>query len=265
MPHAPLEGKVVVVVGGSSGLGLSAVRACVDAGGSVVAVNPTHSSSSSKGRSSKVRTWVGDAREGETVRQAIHHAVAEFGGFDALYHVAGGSGRSFGDGPLHQLTDSAWDETLRLNLTSLFHSNRAAVERFLEQGTGGSVLNMASVLARSPSPAFFDTHAYATAKAAILGLTTSAAAYYAPRGIRFNALLPGLTDTSMSARAMSDPRILEFIHHKQPLDGGRAGRPNDLDAAVVFLLSDDSRFVTGQALSVDGGWSVSDGAPRDAF
>jgi NAD(P)-dependent dehydrogenase (short-subunit alcohol dehydrogenase family) len=265
MPRASLEGKVVVVVGGSGGLGLSAVRACVDAGASVVSVNPADSGSPSTEASSRIRTWLGDARDAETARLAIRHAVAEFGRFDALYHVAGGSGRAFGDGPLHQLTDSAWQETLHLNLTSVFHSNRAALERFLERGTGGSVLNMASVLARSPSPAFFDTHAYATAKAAILGLTTSAAAYYAPRGIRFNAVLPGLTDTSMSARAMSDPRIQEFIRHKQPLDGGRAGRPNDLDAAVVFLLSDESRFVTGQALSVDGGWSVSDGAARDPF
>ncbi len=265
MPPASLEGKVVVVVGGSSGLGLSAVRACLDAGASVVAVNPQGSASPSTEPSSKLRTWIGDARDGETARQAIRHATSEFGRFDALYHVAGGSGRAFGDGPLHQLSDSAWQETLRLNLTSVFHSNRAAAARFLEQGTGGSVLNMASVLARSPSPGFFDTHAYATAKAAIVGLTTSAAAYYAPRGIRFNAVLPGLTDTPMSGRALSDPRILEFIRHKQPLDGGRAGRASDLDAAVVFLLSDDSRFVTGQSLAVDGGWSVSDGSARDAF
>jgi NAD(P)-dependent dehydrogenase (short-subunit alcohol dehydrogenase family) len=265
MPRAALEGKVVVVVGGSSGLGLSAVEACVVAGASVVAINPAESGPPSTEVSSRIRIWLGDARDAETARQAIRLAVDTFGRFDALYHVAGGSGRAFGDGPLHQLGDAAWDETLRLNLTSVFHSNRAAAERFLEQRTGGSVLNMASVLARSPSAGFFDTHAYATAKAGILGLTTSAAAYYAPRGIRFNALLPGLTDTPMSGRAMRDPRILEFIRQKQPLDGGRAGRAGDLDAAVVFLLSDDSLFVTGQALAIDGGWSVSDGGTRDAF
>jgi len=264
MPPVALEGKVVVVVGGSSGLGLSAVRACVAAGASVVAVNPSKSAPPPATSSAGFRVWIGDARDAETARHAIRHAVSEFGRLDALYHVAGGSGRGFGDGPLHQLTDAAWHETLRLNLTSLFYSNRAAAERFLAQGTGGSVLNMASVLARSPAAGFFDTHAYAAAKAAILGLTTSAAAYYAPHGIRFNAVLPGLTDTPMSARAMNDPRILEFIRNKQPLDGGRAGRPSDLDAAVVFLLSDDSRIVTGQSLAVDGGWSVSDGGARNA-
>ena len=92
--------------------------------------------------------------------------------FDALYHVAGGSGRAFGDGPLHEITDAGWDETLRFNLTSVFHSNRAATARFLEQQTGGSILNLGSVLGSSPSPRYFATHAYAAAKAAIVGLTT---------------------------------------------------------------------------------------------
>ena len=92
----------------------------------------------------------------------------------------------------------------------------------------------------------------------------AAAASYAPSGIRFNALLPGLTDTPMSARAMNDARIHAFVREKQPLDGGRAGRPADLDAAVVFFLSDASRFVTGQALAVDGGWSVTDAGRADA-
>jgi NAD(P)-dependent dehydrogenase (short-subunit alcohol dehydrogenase family) len=104
-----------------------------------------------------------------------------------------------------------WEETLRLNLTSVFLSNRAAVEAFLDAGTPGSVLNLGSVTPFSPSPRFFATHAYAAAKAAIEGLTTSAAAYYAPRGIRFNVLLPGLIETPMSRRAVGDPRILEFV------------------------------------------------------
>jgi NAD(P)-dependent dehydrogenase (short-subunit alcohol dehydrogenase family) len=188
--------------------------------------------------------------------------VAELGGFDALYHVAGGSGRSFGDGPLHETTEAGWDETLRLNLTSVFLSNRAAVHEWLRQGRGGSVLNVGSVSGFSPSPRFFGTLAYAAAKAGLEGLTVAAAAYYAPHGIRFNALRPGLTDTPMSRRAMGDPRIQEFIKAKQPLDGGRAGRPADFDASLVFFLSDDSRFVTGQTLAVDGGWSVTEGGPR---
>jgi NAD(P)-dependent dehydrogenase (short-subunit alcohol dehydrogenase family) len=197
-----------------------------------------------------------------TARTAIRESLSQLGGFDALYHVAGGSGRCFGDGPLHEISDAGWEETLRLNLSSVFHSCRAAAEQFMAQGTPGSILSMGSVLSASPSPRFFATHAYAAAKAGIEGLSRAAAAYYAPRGIRFNVVSPGLTETPMSGRALADPDICEFIRAKQPLDGGRFGRPVDLDAAVVFFLSDASRFVTGQVLALDGGWSVTEGSPR---
>jgi NAD(P)-dependent dehydrogenase (short-subunit alcohol dehydrogenase family) len=259
---AALEGKVVVVVGGTTGLGLAGVRACLAAGARVVAVGPAGSDPAGlqPAPGNEARLMIGDARDPATARAAIREARAVFGGFDALYHVAGGSGRALGDGPLHEITDAGWSETLGLNLTSVFHSNRAAVEQFLAQASGGSVLNMGSVLAASPSPRFFATHAYAAAKAGIEGLTLAAASCYAPQQIRFNVVRPGLTETPMSARALGDSRVRAFIHAKQPLDGGRFGQPRDLDAAVVFFLSDASRFVTGQSLAIDGGWSVTEGA-----
>jgi NAD(P)-dependent dehydrogenase (short-subunit alcohol dehydrogenase family) len=257
-----LEDKVVVVVGGTTGLGLSGVRACLSAGARVVAVGPPDSEDLDPALGKRARLHRGDARDPATARAAIREALDGHGGFDALYHVAGGSGRAFGDGPLHEISDAGWEETLRLNLLSVFHSNRAAAEQLLAQGTPGSVLNVGSVLGASPSPRFFATHAYAAAKAGIEGLSLSAAAYYAPRGIRFNVLRPGLTETPMSRRALADAEIRAFVREKQPLDGGRFGRPADLDAAVVFFLSDASRFVTGQVLAVDGGWTVSEGAPR---
>jgi NAD(P)-dependent dehydrogenase (short-subunit alcohol dehydrogenase family) len=130
------------------------------------------------------------------------------------------------------------------------------------------ILNMGSVLGWSPSPEFFATHVYAAAKSAIVGFTKSIAAYYAPRGIRCNVLAPALVETPMAKRAAGDERIQEFIATKQPLDGGRIGRPQDCDGAAVFLLSDAAQFVTGQVLAVDGGWTVSEGqlptASRDA-
>jgi NAD(P)-dependent dehydrogenase (short-subunit alcohol dehydrogenase family) len=264
MSDARLQGKVVVVVGGTSGLGLAGVRACLEAGARVVAVGrPGPDAENPEPELGKnARVILADARDPATASAAIQAALATFGGFHGLYHVAGGSGRPYGDGSLHELSPEGWEETLRLNLTSVFHSNRAAVLQLLAQGTGGSILNMGSVLSSSPSPRFFATHAYAAAKAGIVGLSLSAAAGYAPRGIRFNVVTPGLTETPMSRRALGDASILEFIKVKQPLDGGRVGRPDDLDAAVVFFLSDDSRFVTGQVLAVDGGWSLSDGHPR---
>ena len=131
-------------------------------------------------------------------------AVAEFGRLDGLYHVAGGSGRSQGDGPLHLCTDTGWKYTQQLNLDSLFFANRAAVQQFLRQGQGGSVLNMTSVLGFAPAPRHFGTLAYATTKAAAIGLTVAAAAYYAPQNIRFNALAPH----SSKRRSPNGPRVI---------------------------------------------------------
>jgi NAD(P)-dependent dehydrogenase (short-subunit alcohol dehydrogenase family) len=209
---------------------------------------------------SSSRIFTGDAQVPDTASKAIQLALTEFGSFDGMYHVAGGSGRHAGDGPLHDLTDEGIETTLNHNLKSLIYSNRAAVQAFRRSGRGGSVLNMGSVLGWSPSPAHFATHTYAAAKSAIVGFTKSCAAYYARENIRFNVLAPALVETPMSTRAVGNEAIQEFIHQKQPLDGGRIGRPEDLDAAVVFFLSDASRYVTGQVLSVDGGWCVSDGA-----
>jgi NAD(P)-dependent dehydrogenase (short-subunit alcohol dehydrogenase family) len=170
-----------------------------------------------------------------------------------------------GDGPLHEITDEAVPTTLALNLHSVIYSNRAAVRQFLSQETGGSILNMGSVLGWSPSPEFFSTHIYAAAKSAIIGFTKSIAACYAPQCIRANIIAPALVETPMAKRAAGDEQILAFIRTKQPLDGGRIGKPSDLDAAVVYFLSDGSRFVTGQVLAIDGGWTVSEGQNTDAL
>jgi NAD(P)-dependent dehydrogenase (short-subunit alcohol dehydrogenase family) len=143
------------------------------------------------------------------------------------------------------------------------YSNRAAVRQFLAQGSGGTVLDLGSVLASSPSPAYFATHSYAAAKAALIGLTKACAARYAVNDIRFNLLTTALVATPMSARAQADPVISRFVGTKQPLGGGRLGQPSDLDAAAVYFMSDGSRFTTGQVLAVDGGWSVTEGRPED--
>ena len=256
-----LVGKTIVIVGGTDGLGLSASRACVQAGAKVVAVGrPDQAAQNAeKELADAGRVLTGDATDPHLSEQAILKAINTFGGFDGLYHVAGGSGRACGDGPLHEITDGGIEATLKLNLTSLICSNRAAVRALLKAGRPGAVLNMASVLGSRPSPAFFATHVYTAAKAGIVGFTRSCAAYYAPQNIRFNVVSPGLVDTPMAKRAAGDETIRAFIQTKQPLDGGRIGKPGDLDAAVVYLLSDDSAFVTGQELAIDGGWGVSDG------
>lgn len=259
-----LVGKGIVVVGGTGGIGLSAARAFVAEGARVVVVGRDTGRlvAALRDLGEAALGVEGDAGDPRVAETAVDRAVAGFGRLDGLYHVAGGSGRRLGDGPLHETTEEGWRATLRINLDSVFYSNRAAVNRFLKQGTPGTILNMGSALGFSPSPRHFATCAYATAKAAIEGMTRSAAACYASHNIRFNVLAPALVATPMSERARDDAAIMDFIGTKQPLDGGRIGRPEDLDAAAVYFMSDESRFTTGQVLGVDGGWKVSEGQYR---
>ena len=257
-----LQQRTIVVIGGTTGLGLSGAMACADQGANVVIVGRTPASADAAMKQigvERARMIVGDATDPQTAPRAIAEALNVFGRFDGLYHVAGGSGRSFGDGPLHELTDEGIQKTLDLNLMSMMRSNRAAVQSFMDREVKGVVLNMGSVLGFSPSPAFFVTHAYAAAKSATEGFTKSCAAYYAQHQVRFNVIAPALVDTPMAGRASENQVIQQFIRTKQPLDGGRMGQPDDLDAGVVFLLSDQSKFVTGQTLVIDGGWTVSEG------
>jgi NAD(P)-dependent dehydrogenase (short-subunit alcohol dehydrogenase family) len=256
-----LEGKVILIVGGTSGIGLSAARACIREGASVVAtgLDPTKVESARSLLGTTAEVVQGDARSPAAVSEAFEHTISRYGRLDALYHVAGGSGRSAGDGRLHETTDAGWSETLRLNLDSVFYSNREAVRQFLRQGHGGAILDMTSVLGFSPSARHFSTCAYAAAKAAIMGFVTSTAACYASENIRVNAIAPGLVETPMARRAASSAEILAFVRTKQPLSGGRIGTPGDYDGAAVFLLSDESCFMTGQTVVIDGGWTVSDG------
>ncbi len=256
-----LKGKNIVIVGGTTGLGLSAALAFIGHGAKVVAVGRNEGSAQEALAlfEDNGRVLTADATEESTAIDAISLCINTFGGFHGLYHVAGGSGRRFGDGPLHELTLEGWQKTMQLNLTSLMLSNKAAVKQFIHQQSGGTILNMASVLGYSPSPVFFTTHAYAAAKAAIIGFSKSIAAYYAKDNIRINVVAPALVETPMARRAAGDETILAFIKTKQPLDGGRIGQPNDLDGIASYFMSNQSKFTTGQLIAVDGGWGVSEG------
>jgi NAD(P)-dependent dehydrogenase (short-subunit alcohol dehydrogenase family) len=256
-----LQDKCIVIVGGTTGLGFSAAKAFVQSGAKVVVVGRSEDSCAQAEQelASHGIAIAGDATQEETAEKAIQQCIYKFGAFDGLYHVAGGSGRKYGDGPLHEMTLEGWNKTLELNLTSLMLSNRAAVRAFLENKTKGSILNMGSVLGYSPSPQYFVTHAYAATKSAIIGFTKSIAAYYAKDNIRINVIAPALVETPMAQRAANDDKIMSFVKTKQPLEGGRIGKPQDLDGAACYFMSDQSAFTTGQVLAVDGGWTISEG------
>lgn len=256
-----LEQKTIVIIGGTSGMGFSASRAFAKAGARVVAVGADEDSCAhTKARvGERVSVLCGDARDPATATKAIERALDQFGGFDGLYHVAGGSGRKWGDGPLHDIPLEGWNQTLELNLTSVMLSNQAAVRTFRERKTPGAILNLTSVLAFSPSARYFYTHAYAAAKSAIIGFSKSIAAYYAEDDIRVNVLAPAFTITPMSRRAQAREDIRTFLQTKQPLRGGGPATPTDLDGLACYFMSDQSSFTTGQVISVDGGWSISEG------
>jgi NAD(P)-dependent dehydrogenase (short-subunit alcohol dehydrogenase family) len=197
--------------------------------------------------------------------RAVTACVERFGRIDGLFSVAGGSGRRFGDGPLHDVTREAWDRTLELNLTSQAVVCRSVIARMRTQepnasGTRGSVLLMGSVTSTDPAPEFFATHAYAAAKGALTALMTTMAAAYLPDRIRVNVVAPGLTETPMAARAAADPAIRAYAARKQPL-AGELMAPDEIAHAAVYFLSDEARAVTGQVLKVDGGWSIASVSP----
>ena len=261
MPGTELENKKIVIIGGTTGIGLSAAKAFIAHGAMVVVAgrNADNVEKVKETLGKNAETISADAIHPGSAINAIDLCIKKFGGFNGLYHIAGGSGRKMGDGPLHELSLEGWNKTIELNLNSLMLSNQAAIKQFIKQDTGGTILNMGSVLGFSPSPEYFSTHAYAAAKSAIIGFSRSVAAYYAKNNIRVNVIAPGLVETPMSLRAAADENILSFIKTKQPLDGGRIGQPEDMDGLAVYFMSDYSRFTTGQVVAVDGGWSISEG------
>lgn len=256
----------VCLITGSTGIGAATARLAAADGARVFIVSRTEENCRALAEEiaasgGLVAFHAADLTVASAVEEAVHHCVSHFGGIDALFNVAGISGRRFGDGPVHEASEDGWDITLDTNVKSLFLVCRAAIRQMLAQPIGpaglrGTILNMASVLGFSPQRTFFATHAYAASKGAIIGMSRSMAAYYAPQKIRVNVIAPALIRTPMSARAQENPEILEFMRVKQPLVEDLI-EAEDVARAALFLLGDDSRVITGDVLTVDAGWCVS--------
>jgi len=264
-----LDGRTCLIVGGTSGIGLASARRFLLEGARVVVAgrSPETDRSAPDQLAALGPVWeftLELAQGEEEVARLFKFAVDVLGGrLDVLFHVAGISGRKFGDGPLHECSNEGWDRVMQINAFGVFLTNREAVRLMLDQpldatGLRGTVVNVGSVLDRAPSPAHFATLAYAASKGAVRALTLAAAARYAPDRVRFNLLAPGLIDTPMAARAATDTRILSYLAAKQPMAGG-PGSAADVAEAALYLCEPASRFVTGAELVVDGGWCVSEG------
>lgn len=261
----------VCLVTGSTGLAAAAGLRFAAEGGRVFVVSRTEANA--RGLAERITArrgqaaWVAaDLTDEAVVDAAVTACMERFGRIDGLFSVAGGSGRRFGDGPIHSVGRQGWDRTLELNLTTQALVCRSVVARMRDQtpngsGTRGSILLMGSVTATDPAPEFFATHAYAAAKGALTALMTTMAAAYLPDRIRVNVVAPGLTETPMARRAAGDEAIRAYSARKQPLAGALMD-PDEVAHAAVYFLSDESRAVTGQLLKIDGGWSVSSVSPE---
>jgi len=260
------DGKAVLITG-STGIAAASARRLAAEGAAVVVASRTEAHcrnlaeaiNSAGGSATCVPA---DLLDDDAADRVVSTTVERHGRLDGVFHVAGGSGRRYGDGPAHAATAEGWDATLALNARTLFLVSAAAVRQMLRQdrdqdGQRGAILHMASVTSTSPSPTYFATHAYAAAKGAINALTRTMASYYAPKGIRVNAVAPGVTRTPMAQRAADDPDIVAFTAWKQPLVGGLL-EPEHVAGAAAFLLSRDALAITGQVLDIDAGWSVTD-------
>lgn len=260
MGQGPLLDKVLLITG-STGIAAATAEQAARSGAHVFVTSRTPDHAETLSRRIGGAFLAADLVQAEAAPRVVQACVARYGRIDALFNVAGISGRSLGDGPLHECTEAGWEATLDANVKSMFLMCKAALLQMMSQpvapnGLRGTLLNMASVLGFSPQGKHFATHAYAASKGAILGMSRSMAAYYAPEKIRVNVIAPALVRTPMSVRAQTDPQIVALMKTKQPLveDLIDAG---DVARAALFLLGDDSRCVTADTLTVDAGWCVS--------
>lgn len=256
----------VILITGSTGIAAAAAERFVAEGASMFVTSRTADHARELAERLGAAWAQAELTDAAAVDAAVTAAVQRFGRIDGLFSVAGGSGRRFGDGPIHTVTADAWEATASLNLRTQVLVCAAVTRQMLAQtpndsGTRGSILLMGSVTTSDPAPELFATHAYAAAKGALTALMTTMAATYAPQGIRVNIVAPSLTRTPMAGRAAGDAKILAYARRKQPLAGEMLD-PDEVAKAAVYFLSDESRAVTGQMLKVDGGWSVTSVSPE---
>ena len=249
-----LAGKTALITG-ASGIAAAAAKLFSDEGCEVAVVDVVSENLQAlKKDLPNVFVLAADLAVSGAAARVTQQAQAALGNLDILFNVVGISARRYGDGPVHEASDEGWDKALDTNAKTTFCMCREALKIMLEQRSG-SIVNTVSVLAYAPAAEHFATHAYAASKGAVVALTKSMAGYYAPYGVRVNAVAPGLIATPMSLRAQHDEGIREYMKVRQPLTG-ELGKADDVAKTALYLASDLSSFVTGEILEVAGGWSV---------
>ena len=253
MRQGRLEGKTMLITAAGQGIGRASALACAAEGARVIATDIQQSLLDTlAAESSNIQVALLDVRDDAAVQQL----AASLPALDVLFNCAG----MVSSGSVLDGSEADWDNSFELNVKSMFRMTRAFLPAMLAkaqtQGVSVSVINMASMA--SSIKGFANRCAYGATKAAVIGLTKSLAADYVKAGLRANALCPGTVDTpSLRGRIISDPNPVQaekdFIA-RQPM--GRLAVVDDITPMVVFLASDESRFVTGQTLLVDGGVTI---------
>lgn len=248
-----LKDKVILVTASTRGIGLAIVRACAKEGGTVfMAARSLDRARQEAARLNAaggcVRVVYNDATKPETFTAMVEETVRQAGRIDVLVNNFGTSDPTK-DRDLAHTDPAVFLDTVRLNLGSVFIASQAAARHMAAQG-GGSIIHISSVGGTVPDVSQI---AYGTSKAAINHLTKLMAVQEAAHGIRCNAVLPGMTATEAVESNLSDTFRALFLRHT-PL--GRIGLPEEVAAAVVFLASDEAAYITGQLLSVSGGFGL---------
>jgi len=246
---ADLENKVILITGGASGLGESAVRTAAQHGARVAIVD--YNLEAAEALAAEIdgaKAYHADVSKPEDMNAAVAAVVADYGQLDGAVNNAGIAPPGFAQP--HEWDDEGWDRTLAVNLNGVFYSARAELKQFLAQGHG-TMVNTASLAGLL---ADFGTMPYIVAKHGVVGLTKSIALEYGRAGIRCNAVCPSYVLTPMTEVPFQDPEFKKMLSLRTPM--GRAVTAQEVADAMVFLLSDRSGGVTGETFKIDGGVAV---------
>jgi len=247
--EAIFKNKVAIVTGGSFGIGRATAIAFAARGAKVVIAdwvedNETLNIIKSKGGDALFIKC--DVSSDTNVKMLVDKTVVQFGRLDYAFNNAGVEGLS---APVHECTNENWDKTIGINLKGEWLCMKYEIQQMLKQNKG-VIVNNASIAGLVGFP---NIPAYVASKHGIIGLTKNAALEYAKSGIRVNAVCPGVIQTPMIDRFTGNNKQVEKqFESLEPV--GRLGQPEEVAEAVIWLCSDASSFVTGQALAVDGGW-----------
>ena len=249
-----LGGKSVVVTGASSGMGKAITERFVNEGANVIAIARRIDrlealAASLKDAPGRVIPFQGDISKEETMNNAIDLAVKEFGRLDVLVNNAGIMDDM---SPIGDIKNEKIEQIFSVNVYGPMYAMRKAVQVFLAQGSGGNIINVASLGAmRSCAGAV-----YTASKAAVVSLTKNTAYMYMPNGIRCNAIAPGGIATEISS-SMGMPNMAGYGRVKNVLaTAPEPGSPEQIANAALFLASDESSYISGDVLVVDGGWNA---------